>query len=166
MLTTLLFALRLIIGIAFPYTFIVVVMLAWRISSCCTLSGAPVEEFEQEIKNNPHHVFARLQIAASLYKVNSAAGLPFAEQAVKLDPRVPLGHYLLGLLLLDTDQYLKAIPELEAAQRALPREAKLYLALSSAYARAGRRQEAERARATFMRLNQESEARPKSSAHE
>jgi predicted Zn-dependent protease len=116
-----------------------------------------VQELEQEIKNNPQHVFARLQIAAALYKVNSAGGLPYAAQAVKLNPRLPFGHYLLGLLLLDTDHYLEAIPELETAQRGLPQEAKVYLALSSAYARAGRRQEAERARATFTRLNQKSE---------
>jgi predicted Zn-dependent protease len=125
-----------------------------------------VQEFEQEIRNNPHHVFARLQIAAARYKVDSAAGLPYAEQAVKLDPRLPLGHYLLGLLLLDTDHYLEAIPELETAQRALPREAKVYLALSTAYARAGRRQEAERARATFIRLNQKSEDGSKASDNE
>jgi tetratricopeptide (TPR) repeat protein len=116
---------------------------------------AAVSEFEQEIKNQPDHVFARLQIAAARYKVNSAAGVPYAEQAVKLAPEIPLGHYLLGLLLLDTDDYQKAIPELETARKAFPREAKLYFALGSAYSRAGRMQDAARARATFERLKKE-----------
>ncbi len=117
-------------------------------------SAAAVEEFKREIGNNPGHVFARLQIAAAKYKVDSTAGLHFAEEAVRLDPRLPFGHYLLGLLLLDTDNYRKAIPELEIAQKAFPEQAAVYFALGSAYSRAGRKEEAERARATFERLNQ------------
>jgi len=116
-------------------------------------------ELEREIKNNPGHVMARLQIAATRYKVDSAAGLPYAEEAVKLDPQSMLGHYLLGLLLLDTDDYLRAIPELETVQKAQPEFAKAYLALGAAYARAGREQDAARARATFQRL-QEAAGKP------
>lgn len=120
---------------------------------------AAIAEFKQEIKNQPEHVFARLQIAAANYKVDSAAGLPYAEEAVKLNPRLPFAHYLLGLLLLDTDQYQKAIPELEVARKFFPRESKLYFALGSAYARAGREQDARRARETFARLQQEEQRR-------
>jgi tetratricopeptide (TPR) repeat protein len=109
-------------------------------------------ELEREIKNNPRHVMARLQIAATRYKVDSAAGLPYAEEAVKLDPQLVLGHYVLGLLLLDTDDYARAIPELETVQKAEPDFAKAYLALGAAYARAGREQDAARARANFQRL--------------
>jgi tetratricopeptide (TPR) repeat protein len=111
-------------------------------------------ELEQEIKNNPRHVMARLQIAATRYKVDSAAGLPYAEEAVKLDPQLVVGHYVLGLLLLDTDNYLRAIPELEMVQKAQPEFAKAYLALGAAYARAGREQDAAKARAAFQRLKQ------------
>ncbi|MCI0622466.1 MAG: tetratricopeptide repeat protein [Acidobacteria bacterium] len=120
-------------------------------------TAAGIDELKREITNNPNHVFARLQIAAAKYKTDSAAGLPYAEEAVKLDPRLPLGHYLLGLLLLDTDDYRRAIPELEIAQRAFPREAKVYLALGAAYSRAEQWPEAARARAAFARLSQESE---------
>ncbi len=118
---------------------------------------AGIEELKREITNNPNDVIARLQIAAARYKTDSAAGLPYAEEAVKLDPRMPLGHYLLGLLWLDTDDYRRAIPELEIAQRAFSREAKVYLALGAAYSRAGRWREAARARAAFTRLSRESE---------
>ncbi len=113
---------------------------------------AAKEQFEQEIKNNPADVRSRLKIAAALYRTDSATGLPYAEQAVRLDPNVALGHYLYGLLLLDTDDYKKAIPELEAAQKGLPDEPKLYFALGTAYARAGRNADAERARAKFLKL--------------
>ena len=116
-----------------------------------------VEQLKQEIANNPEHVFARLQIAAAQYKVNSAVGIPYAEEAVKLNPRLPLGHYLLGALLLDVDQPERAIPQLEVAEKASLRDPRVYFALGSAYSRVGRKQDAARARATFERLSKEAE---------
>lgn len=121
-------------------------------------TAGAVAEFKKEIENNPKDIPSRLEIAATEYKVNSAAGIPYAEQAVALDPRLPFGHYLLGLLYLDVDQYQKAIPHLEAAEKAFPKDAKIYFALGSAYSRAGRRLEAEKARLAYQRLSQESAA--------
>ena len=118
---------------------------------------AAIDQFKAEIQDNPADVISRLQIAAATYKTDSAAGIPFAEDAVKLAPQQPFGHFLLGLLRLDLDDYMGAIPELELAEKGLPREAKLYAALASAYSRAGRKPEAARARATFARLNQQTE---------
>lgn len=123
-----------------------------------------IAEFKQEIRNTPDHVFAHLQIAAADYKVDSAAGLPYAEEAVRLNPRLPFGHYLLGLLRLDIDDYRGAIPELELAKKSFPRDSKLYFALGSAYARAGREQDAKRARETFARLQQEEQSRGETDA--
>jgi len=118
--------------------------------------AAAVAEFQKEIKNNPKDINSRLEIASTEYKVNSAAGIPYAEQAVRLDPRLPFAHYLLGLLYLDVDEYQKAIPHLEIAQKAFPKDAKIYFALGSAYSRAGRKQEAAKARNAFQRLSQQS----------
>jgi len=115
-----------------------------------------IEEFKQELKNHSNDVNSRLEIAAAEYKLDSAAGLPYAEEAVKLNPGIPFAHYLLGLLYLDTDDYQKAIPELEIAEKTFRKDARLYFALGSAYSRAGRKQDAERARATFQRLNRDS----------
>ncbi len=114
-----------------------------------------VEQLQQEVKNNPDHVLARLRIAAAEYKDDSAAGIPYAEEVIKLAPQLGFAHYLLGLLLLDTNNYERALPELENAQKAFPREAKLYFALGSAYSRAGRKQDAARARSMFERLTKE-----------
>jgi tetratricopeptide (TPR) repeat protein len=113
-----------------------------------------VAEFQKEIQNNPRDINSRLEIAATQYKINSAAGIPYAEQAVQLNPQVPFAHYLLGLLYLDVDNYEKAIPQLEIAQKAFPNDAKIYFALGSAYARAGRHQDAEKARTSYQRLTQ------------
>jgi tetratricopeptide (TPR) repeat protein len=114
-----------------------------------------VNEFKQELQRNPSDINSRLEIAANQYKVDSAAGIPYAEEAVKLNPRILFAHYLLGLLYLDVDQYQKAIPELEIAEKAFPKDAKVYFALGSAYARAGRKEDAAKARAEFARLNKE-----------
>jgi tetratricopeptide (TPR) repeat protein len=119
-----------------------------------------VEQLKEEIKNSPGHVFARLRIAAAEYKEDSAAGIPYAEAAVKLSPRLPFGHYLLGLLLLDAGESARAIPELELAQKSYSRDPKVYLALASAYSRTGRKQDAARARAAFQRLNEEAQSKP------
>jgi predicted Zn-dependent protease len=113
-------------------------------------------ELQQEIMRSPGHTLARLRIAAAKYKVDSAGGLPYAEQAVKIDPQLPLGHYLYGLLLLDTDDYGRAIPELEQARQGMPQVPGVYSALAAAYSRAGRREDAAQARAAFQRYNSSS----------
>ena len=119
-------------------------------------TAGAVAEFQKEIKNNPQDINSRLEIAATQYKINSAAGIPYAEQAVQINPHIPFAHYLLGLLYLDVDEYRKAIPQLEIAEKAFPKDAKVYFALGSAYSRAGRRQDAEKARTIFQRLSQQS----------
>jgi tetratricopeptide (TPR) repeat protein len=119
-------------------------------------SGA-TQEFEKEIENNPGDVLARLEIAAIRYRVDSAKGIPFAQEAVKLNPNLPFGHYLLGLLLLDTLHYRAALRELAIARPAFAAVPNFYFALGTAYSRLGRKQEAARAWATFKRLRREAE---------
>jgi tetratricopeptide (TPR) repeat protein len=113
-----------------------------------------IEAFKQEIENDSSHLLAHLLIADTKLKLRAyAAGLPFAEAALKLRPDLPLAHYLVGSLLLETGKTTRAIIELETASRLLPEEPKIYFALGRAYARANRKADAERARATFERLN-------------
>jgi tetratricopeptide (TPR) repeat protein len=112
-----------------------------------------IQEFLKEIGAHPDHIRARVQVAAARYRLDSAAGIPFARDVVKLAPHYPFGHYLLGLLYFDTGDVTRAIPELETAARMLPDEAQFQFALGNAYARAGRAEEAARARAAFTRLN-------------
>ena len=111
-----------------------------------------VAQFENEIKRHPGSVIARLEIAAVKYRVDSAAGLPYAEEAVILDPTSPFARYLLGLLLVDTGDCRRAIPELESAKKSLTEEPGVFYALGNAYARCGRSDDAARARATFNNL--------------
>jgi tetratricopeptide (TPR) repeat protein len=111
-----------------------------------------IAELTKEIAHDPAHVRARMQIAAARYRVDSAAGIPFALEVVKREPDYPFGHYLLGLLYFDTGDITRAIPEFEAAARMVPSEPQFQFALGNAYARAGRKEEAARARAAFVRL--------------
>ncbi|HEY8460541.1 MAG TPA: tetratricopeptide repeat protein [Blastocatellia bacterium] len=116
------------------------------------------EAFQREIENTPAHLPAHLHLAsAKLNLKDFAGGLPYAEKAVKLAPRSALGHYLLGVLLLETGQTERAIAELKTAERLRPDEAKIYFALGRAYARANRPKDAAAARAAFMRLNKQAE---------
>ncbi len=117
-----------------------------------------IAAFKREIENTPTHLLARVMIAETKFNLKDfAGGLPYAEEVVKLAPRLPLGHYLLGFGLLETGQTAKAISELEAAKAALPEEPKIYFALGRAYTRANRKDDAAQARATFMRLSEQTE---------
>lgn len=119
-----------------------------------------ISAFQREIANSPEHLPARLMIADIKLKLRDAAGgMPHAEEAVKLNPGLPLARYLLGSLLLEAGQAARAIVELETAQRLLADEPKIYFALGRAYARANRKEDAERARAEFERLNKKEEAK-------
>ena len=115
-------------------------------------SGA-IESFKQEIAEHPDSVLPRVEIAAAEYKSDSAAGIPYAQQAVALKPQSPLSHFLLGLLMLDTGDAQGAIPHLELARKAFASDARVYWSLGVAYARAGRPKDAAEARTTFARLN-------------
>ncbi len=124
-----------------------------------------VEEFQRELKRDPRNVNSLLEIAAVRYQLDSADGVKYARQAVKLDPQRPFGHYLLGLLYLDTQNFSGAISELETAKRSHPNVPEVYFALGNAYAKAGRKQDAVRARATFRRLSAQNKSEQTDTAY-
>jgi tetratricopeptide (TPR) repeat protein len=113
-----------------------------------------VAAYERELAVSPDHVPARLGIAAIKAQTDPAVALKYAEESVKLNPRIPLGHFLLGSLLLHTPDTTRAIAELEIAEASVRDDPSLYYALGRAYARAGRADDAARARATFKRLTE------------
>ncbi len=119
---------------------------------------AGVAAFHREIENSPSHALARLQIAfIKSRNKQPEEGIALAEEAIKVNPRLPLGHYILGRLLFETGQNARAIEELEIAQKMAPSEPRIYYTLARAYAKANRRDDAERARETFARLNKMAE---------
>lgn len=117
-------------------------------------TAGAVAEFKRELEEGHDRLLPLLQIAAAEYKVDSAAGLPYAEQAVKLAPQMPFAHFLLGLLLQNTGAYERSVPELEIASKGMSHDKRVFWALGAAYNQVGRSEDAARARAEFARLNQ------------
>jgi tetratricopeptide (TPR) repeat protein len=128
-------------------------------------TDSAIQEFQRELNRDPNDVNAMLEIASVRYQVDSQDGLKYAEEAVKLAPEIPFGHYLLGLLRLDTGNAAGAIPELERAQKSFPAESKVYFSLGKAYARVGRKADAARARAEFLRLDKQPSSEPGSNVY-
>ncbi len=119
-----------------------------------TDADAALSEFNREIQISPNHVPAQLQIAFEYIKrTDFATGLPFAEKAVELAPQLFAAHDALGRIFLGMGKTNEAIGELETAVKLAPDSPEVQFALYTAYARAGRKQDAERARAEFMRLD-------------
>jgi tetratricopeptide (TPR) repeat protein len=113
-----------------------------------------IAAFKKEIENSPNHALARLQIAyVHMRNKEADAGLKFAQEAVDLHARLALGHYVLGRILFEMGENARAVDELETARRLTPNEPRVHFTLSRAYARAGRKTEADQARETFVRLN-------------
>jgi predicted Zn-dependent protease len=119
-----------------------------------------LEAFRRELHNSSNHLLARLGIAAILLRKAPTEGVPYAEEAVRMAPKLAEAHYLLGALLLETGHTLRAIEELETARSLDIRDARIHFTLARAYARAGRKEDAERARAAFQRYSDESKGQP------
>jgi tetratricopeptide (TPR) repeat protein len=116
-------------------------------------SDAALEEFRRELKNFPSHVPSLLQMAFEYMKRNEyEASLPLAEKAAQLAPKLYPARNVLGRVLLELGQVERSVKELEEGIRMAPNVPEMYYALARAYTRAGRRQDAARARETFQRL--------------
>ena len=119
-----------------------------------------LEWFHKAIETTPTNALARIQIAYIMLNRNQQQeGIPYAEEAVRLYPRYAQGHFLLGRLLYDTGQNDRALSELETARDQAPDEPKVYYALARAYEKAGRKEDARKARELFVKYNQEQEER-------
>lgn len=116
-------------------------------------TDAAIAEFKTELQRDPKNVNSMLEIAMALQLVDPGEGLKYAEGASKLVPKLPLAHYLVGTLRLNSGDASGAIAELELAQRSFPEESGVYYALGTAYSRVGRKAEAAKARAEFTRLS-------------
>lgn len=114
---------------------------------------AAAEEFQKELRLDPDHPEALIQIAhLETRRGRAAEALPAAEKAVTLVPDVPAGRLVLGRALLDLERTSEAIAQLERAAQLAPESAEVHFTLSRAYQRAGRTEDAAREREEFLRL--------------
>lgn len=112
-------------------------------------------ELKQELKISPRHVPALLQVALEYLKRGDASSaLPFAREAVGIEPGSFVARYALGRALVESGDLEKGVAELEISKEQAPDSPPTRLALASAYAKAGRKLDAERERAVFLKLEQ------------
>ncbi len=117
---------------------------------------AALEYWKAELAISPNHTPAKLQIAFEyLKRGEAAAGLPYARESVALEPESFVAHNALGRLMLASGDMAGGIAELEKAKKLAPDSLDTRIELASAYARAGRSQDAARERAEFLRLKKD-----------
>ena len=115
-----------------------------------------LRQFKRELEISPSHYPSMVQMAFEYLKrdqYNDA--LPLAEKAVQLAPRMFAARNVLGRVLLELGQVDRSIKELEEGVRLAPSSPEMHFALARAYTRAGRKEEANRERELFKKLQDE-----------
>ena len=118
-------------------------------------ADAALKEFQRALELNPEHQPSMVQMAFEYLKrdqYNDA--LPLAERAVQLKPKMYPARNVLGRVLLELGQIDRAVKELEEGVRLAPSSPEMHFALARAYTRAGRKQDADRERETFKKLQE------------
>jgi tetratricopeptide (TPR) repeat protein len=86
--------------------------------------------------------------------VTRKKAIPYAQRAVAADPQFFAAHGVLGRLLANAGEVEKGIKELEIARQQAPDSPQVHFSLAAAYAMAGKKEDAARERAEFVRLKQ------------
>ncbi|MGH9339822.1 MAG: tetratricopeptide repeat protein [Acidobacteriota bacterium] len=111
-------------------------------------------EFKKELEISPLQVAAHLQVAFEYLKRGEPeSGLPYAEKSVSLEPGSFAARNALGRILLEIGKVARAIEELEKGTELAPDSPQMYFSLARAYTKAGRSEDAKRAREEFLRLD-------------
>ncbi len=117
-----------------------------------------IAEIEKTLELDPKHVPALVSLAViHLKRDELEKATYYAEESVKTSPGDFATHITWGRVKLATDDAAGAAKELEFAIRLAPAIPEAHFILASAYARLGRKAEADRERAEFQRLKKLSE---------
>jgi len=112
-----------------------------------------LRELQNELDLNPKHTEALVTIALEYEKRGEfEKGIPYAQRAVEAAPPFFAAHGVLGRLLAKAGEVEKGIKELETARQQAPDSYQVRFALATAYTMAGRKDDADRERAEFVRL--------------
>ena len=113
-----------------------------------------LSEFKAELEVSPSHPQALVAIAQEYFKRGQfESALPYAEKAIKADSGYFTAHAVLGQILADGNlDVARGIRELQTAVRLAPNQPQVHFALGTAYVRAGRKEDAAKERAEFLRL--------------
>src|ERR1700691_1581243 len=120
-----------------------------------TDEDAGLREFQKELELNPKHPEALANMALAYeQRGETEKAISYAQRAVEADPNYFAAHGVLGRLLANSGDVDQGIKELEIARRQAPDSYQVHFSLAAAYAIAGRKSDAARERADFVRLKQ------------
>jgi tetratricopeptide (TPR) repeat protein len=106
-----------------------------------------VAEFKRAAALDPADATAQAMLAWSyLMRSNSSAAKPYAENAVKAAPQLPLAQLVLGRSLVENGDAKSGIEHLQTALQLEPANIEIHLALVKGYSEAGRKEDARRER--------------------
>ena len=113
-----------------------------------------IVELKKEIAIQPKHLPAHILLGLEYLRRGEAdQAVAYGEGAVAISPGNFTGHVVLGRSLAESGKDLtRGVSELELAAKLEPTSPQVRIALASAYAKAGRREEAATQRAEFQRL--------------
>jgi tetratricopeptide (TPR) repeat protein len=116
-----------------------------------------LRQMQQELAISPYHVLARIRIAEQyLQEQKFDQALPFAQEAVRLDPGRASAHMILGEIYVGKGNLVDGIKELETARDDDPAETRIHWDLLRAFTAAGRAEDAKREKQEIQRLTQAS----------
>jgi tetratricopeptide (TPR) repeat protein len=115
---------------------------------------------KEELAISPSHERALISVAGEYLKRNDfKSALPYAEDAVEANGRDFASHAMLGRVLTEGDlDAARGTKELETAARLSPNSIQVHFALATAYLKAGRKDDAARERAEFLKLRSETDS--------
>jgi len=118
-------------------------------------ADAGLHEFQKELELNPKHAEALVTTALEYERRGDPdQAIPYAQRAVEAAPQFFAAHGVLGRLLASAGEVEKGVKELEIAREQAPDSPQVRFSLAAAYALAGRKADAARERAEFVRLKQ------------
>ncbi len=113
-----------------------------------------IREMKRELEIVPSSVSARLRLAEEYIKQERLdAALPFAEQALKLEPKAGLAHMMMGEVLIAKGDLSGGIKQLETARELSPDTVRIHWDLLRAYTTAGRAEDAKREKEQIEKLS-------------
>jgi tetratricopeptide (TPR) repeat protein len=120
---------------------------------------AALKEFDRELELNPAHVPVLVSLSLEYLKRGQAdKGVPYAKRAVDAAPDSFAVHTTYGRLLVETGKLDDGIKELETARKQAPGSPQTRIALATAYAKAGRKEDAARERQEFLKLKEQAKS--------
>lgn len=115
-----------------------------------------VDQFHRELAISPRNATAHAMCAWALeLQGDYAASLGDARKAVETDPSLPMAQLVYGKALIETGDLNGGVPHLESVLKAQPANLEAHLALTKAYSKLGRSEDARRERLMSLSISQQ-----------